>query len=408
MKTVLHAILCLALVGPLSAGAQDDPAANARRIQELRAKRDRGETLTDDDRAFVRKMLSQRQQARGAAPAPSQKEPPRDWSSLVPLTDLTGTYKGEEGGLYGHGRNEPPDAHRAAYLQASGMTQPLDAAGRPAANGKIGLVTIGFSNTNLESIEFKNEADADPQKSPQVVIVNGAIGGRAAVMWAYDGADVLPAEEQQRLDRQMDLLGMPKVNRRSLPGMGPKDTWPTLAQRIEQAGLTRAQVQVAWMKHVEAHPRPLGEFPAHAKALQADVADTVIIAKKRYPNLQVVYLATRTYAGWASPNCGSPEPFAYETAFGVRWLIESQIAGDSRLNYNSSRGPVSAPLLVWGPYFWAQGDSPRKADGFTWSVPDVRPDDHMHPSSAGCKKVATLLLNFMKTDAGAQRWFLKH
>lgn len=92
--------------------------------------------------------------------------------------------------------------------------------------GKIGLITIGFSNPSIESAHFKRVADADPQKSPHIVIVNGCIGGRSAVMWAWDGADVLSEAEQERLDKTMDLLGMPKTNRRSSPGLD-KDTWPS-------------------------------------------------------------------------------------------------------------------------------------------------------------------------------------
>jgi hypothetical protein len=51
------------------------------------------------------------------------------------------------------------------------------------------------------------------------VIVNGAMGGRAAVMWAYDGARGLPKAEQERVDREMDVLHLPKEDRR-----GSRDT----------------------------------------------------------------------------------------------------------------------------------------------------------------------------------------
>jgi hypothetical protein len=400
---------------PLAARAQADPAADARRIQELRAKRDRGEPLTPDDREFIQRMLRQRRGGQdpasqgskgGLSSARGTGGAPGDWTKLVPLTELKGTYKGEDGGLYGQGRNEPPEALRAAYLKASKAIKPLDAGGRPAADGKIGLITIGFSNTNLLSIEFQKTAEADRQKSPAVVVVNGAIGRRAAVMWAYDGADVLPKDEQERLDREMDTLRMPKTGRRGPAGLGDKDTWPTLDLRLKDAGLSSRQVQALWMKHVEAGPQALGDFPAHARALEADMADILIIAKKRFPNLRVAFLSSRTYAGWAGPRAGSPEPFAYESAFAVRWLIQRQMAGDARLNWNPALGSAQAPLAIWGPYLWAQGDTPRKADGLVWNIDDVRANDHLHPSESGCKKAAALLMNFLKTDAGASRWFL--
>ena len=32
--------------------------------------------------------------------------------------------------------------------------------------------------------------------------------------------------------------------------------------------------------------------------------------------------------------------------------------------------------------------------------------DRIHPSESGCKKVTALLMNLLKTDTGASRWFL--
>jgi hypothetical protein len=89
----------------------------------------------------------------------------------------------------------------------------------------------------------------------------------------------------------------------------------------------------------------------------------------------------------------------------VRWLIQAQIAGDPTLNFDPARGPVEAPLLLWGPYLWACGDRPRK-DGVVWSLEDVRSNDHLHPSAAGCRKVTSMLLEFFKQDQGARRCFL--
>ena len=67
---------------------------------------------------------------------------------------------------------------------------------------------------------------------------------------------------------------------------------------------------------------------------------------------------------------------------------------------------MNAPLMIWGPYLWARGDTPRKLDGTVWSIDDVRRNDRIHPSQLGCRKVTALLLNLLKTDAGARRWFL--
>ena len=417
-----YLLLPLAAVVLLLSVRAEEPPIDPIRGRELMRKSSSGETLTTEEQAYLERVKAEiRKRAAGKAgsppaqagsPAAAPMRPSKpievssaDWSALVPITDMTASYKGEDGGLYGGGKNEPPDAHRAAHLKEVEKIVPRDVNGEPAGDGKIGFITVGFSNPNIESADFKNAADVDAQKSPRVTIVNGCIGGRSAVMWAWDGADILPKAEQERLDKEMDLLHMPKGIRKSSPGM-EKDTWPTLAQRIKDAGLSPAQVQVAWLKQVEANPKPLGEFPAHARTLAADITDMLQIARHHYPNLRVVYLSSRTFGGWSGRESGSPEPFAYESGFGTRWIVQSQIKGDALLNFDPARGEVRAPLVLWGPYLWACGDSPRKLDGLTWTKNDVRPDQ-LHPNDAGCKKTTTLLLNFFKTDDGASRWFVK-
>ncbi|EDY19557.1 hypothetical protein CfE428DRAFT_2733 [Chthoniobacter flavus Ellin428] len=405
---LLFVVACLALALPFPCPAEDAPIDPARG-RELMQKSSRGETLTPDEQTYldrVKQAIRERTAARtapGAAPKPIEPNT-ADWSALIPLTDLTAPYKGEDGGLYGGGHNDPPESLRTAHLQESAKIHPLDATGAPTADGKIGLITIGFSNTSIESEDFKRTADADPQKSPQVVIVNGAIGGRSAVMWAWDGAEVLPAAEQQRLDQEMDVVQMPKGVRKST-GLA-RDTWPTLAKRIEAAGLTPAQVQAVWLKQVEANPRPFGEFPAHARALQADITAILQIARRHYPNLRVAYLSSRTFGGWSGRISGSPEPYAYESGFGTRWVVQSQLQGDPALNFDPARGEVKAPLILWGPYLWACGNTPRKLDGLTWTLSDVRADQ-LHPNDAGTKKTTALLLHFFKSNEGTRRWFLK-
>jgi hypothetical protein len=399
-------LACVVLTSSRVVAADNPAPLDPVRVRELMRRAQSGETLSREDQDYLdyaRERIRQRAQKaksgdKGAPGAGVRFA--NSFTNLVPLTDLTNRYKGEDGGLYGGGGNQPPAAHWTAYLKESAVVRPLDAAGEASADGKIGLVVVGFSNTMLEAEDFKRSADEDPEKSARVVIVNGAMGGRAAVMWAYDGAALLPEAEQNRVDREMDLLRMPKEDRR-----GSKDTWPTLDSRVRAAGLTSNQVQVLWMKHVDAQPGLLGAFPAHARALQADMADVVLLAKKHFPNVRVAYFSSRTFGGWSSPNSGSPEPFAYESAFAVRWLVQAQIAGDASLNFDPARGQVNAPLLLWGPYLWACGDRPR-ADGLVWSLDDVRANDHLHPSASGCRKITKTLLDFLKHDEGARRWFV--
>jgi hypothetical protein len=104
-------------------------------------------------------------------------------SGPKPLTELGGDkYKGVEGGLYPDGRNDRPPAHEAVGLSLSRAVQPLDAEGKAAAGGKIVLLSVGMSNTTQEFSEFKRIADPDPEKNPNLVIVDGA-GKALAKAW---------------------------------------------------------------------------------------------------------------------------------------------------------------------------------------------------------------------------------
>ncbi len=320
-------------------------------------------------------------------------------AALIPLDELTGTYKGEDGGLYGGGRNAPPAAHLTAYLKECGKIQPLDAEGKPSANGKIVLLSIGMSNTTMEYSRFVEVANAYPGKSVHVVVVDAAQGGKTGLAWARDGSSLLPAPEAERLSQIIS-----KTGRSNITGSGA--IWGTAEQRLKNNGVTPQQVQAVWIKQAEARPAALGEFPEHARTLAANIVSILNIAKQKYPNLRVAYLSSRIFAGYATTDL-NPEPFAYEEAFSMRWVIEEQIKGESRLNYDPARGAVKAPVVMWGPYLWANGTTPRKSDRLVWNPEDFVTTDHTHPSTSARQKVADLLLNFFKTDPGARRWFLQ-
>ena len=346
------------------------------RATELHQRAQRGEKLSPEDQAYYDKAKVIRQQRMGQGKGGEQRVPTgpatggKDSVGLTPLTELgTAKYKGEDGGLYGGGKNEPPPAHAAAAAKEIAKIGPLDADGKPSADGKVVLLSVGMSNTTQEFSRFKQLADADPGKSPKLVIVDCAQGGQTAARWAA-GADT--------------------------------PVWRTAHQRLETAGVTSQQVQVVWLK--QANAGPTGTFPDYAKQLQADIAVDLNLLKATFPNLRVAYLSSRIYGGYATTPL-NPEPYAYESAFAVRWLIQDQIKGDAKLNCDAARGEVKAPLLLWGPYLWGDGMKPRKDDGFVWTRDDLTPGDGTHPSPAGRQKVAGLLLKFFKTDALARTWF---
>jgi len=312
----------------------------------------------------------------GKAPGVAPPPPPRESIGVKPLTDLgSETYKGETGGLYGNGSNEPPATQQAVAKTAATLIQPLDAQGKPSANGKIGIIGVGMSNTTQEFSTFKRLADADPTKSNKVVIVDVAQGGKASEQWIDPSSEV---------------------------GRG---VWGTVEQRLKAADVANEQVQVAWIKQAIVQQGRFGEFPAHAKKLESDLVTILQLLKQRFPNLQIAYLSSRIYAGYATTSL-NPEPYAYEGAFAVRWVIDRQVKGDAALNCDAAKGEVKAPVVLWGPYLWGDGVKARK-DGSVWNRDDLSDRDGTHPTPAGQKKVAEMLTKFFHTDPYAKSWYEK-
>lgn len=296
-----------------------------------------------------------------------------DVASLKPLNDLgIGKYQGYTGGLYPDGRNARPKEHEAAGLKLAARIQPLDSEGRPDPAGKIVLLSIGMSNTSAASQGFERALTGHDRKNPRVSFVNGAQDG-------------MPAATIQN------------------PDDGDRGTlyWTVLDQRLEQAGATRAQVQAIWIKQANYGPR--APFPAYAGQLQSDLMRIVQIVPRRFPNAKLIYLSSRSYSGDATTPI-NPEPFAYESAFAVKWLIEEQLKHNPALNFDASKGAVTSPWLSWGPYWWANGQSKRSADGFSWERADFARDG-LHLSAAGQRKIGLILLEFFKTDSTTRGWF---
>jgi hypothetical protein len=307
----------------------------------------------------------------GKPPGNDQPNPGGKTSvGLKPLTEMTADdrYKGEDGGLYGAGRNEPPEALLAAAKRETAKIVPLDAEGKPAKDGKIVLVSISMSNATQEFSLFKQLADRDADKSSLLTVIDCAQGGQAMAQW-------------------VDPKGK---------------AWTEADRRLAAAKISPNQVQIAWVKL--ANVAPTGELTEHGKKLQKDTLIVLQNARARFPNLRIAYLGSRIYAGYATTRL-NPEPYAYEGAFAVRWLIQDQIKGAPELNYDAERGAVKAPLVLWGPYFWGDGLTPRKADGLVWERKDLGPDG-THPSEIGRRKVAEMLLKFFKTDPLAKAWFV--
>ncbi len=290
-------------------------------------------------------------------------------TGLIPLTALgAGTYQGYPGGLYPGGSNTRPPAHDAAGITIANAIAPLDTFGNADPNGRIVLISIGMSNATQEFSTFVPIANADAYKDPKVLVIDCARGGQTA-----------------------SLIKNPAYA-----------YWDTVRTRLRGRGSSPAQVQVAWIK--EANAGPTTGFPAASTTLMQDLGSVVRTLKNLFPNVRIAYLSSRIYAGYATTTL-NPEPYAYESGFAVKWLIEGQIAGEDSLNHDPGQGAVEAPWLSWGPYLWADGLNPRPSDGLTWACSDLSADG-THPATTGRLKVADMLYEFMHADPTAQPWYL--
>ncbi len=338
-----HFLLILAF----SSSAQEMPI-DWQKARELHQRAQRGETLSTEEQQYY--DMAKRQRGQPAAPRIPPVPPPE----LTPLTDLRGEYQGQDGGLYGGGANTPSAGLAARAREAAAKIQPLDPSGQPAAEGRIALMSIGMSNTTQAFSAFMRLASTDPRKAANVVLVDGAQGGMTAQRWAQE-------------DRP----------------------WATAAQRLAASGVTAAQVQALWVKQANAGPRQ--GWPTETDRLREDLRTLLERARRAYPNVRLIFLSSRTYAGYATTGL-NPEPYAYESAFAVRKLIQDQ--------------PTDGPVLLWGPYLWTAGEKGRAMDDFQWLRTDTAPDG-THPSRAGQEKVGRLLLEFFATDPYAAPWFAR-
>jgi hypothetical protein len=293
---------------------------------------------------------------------------------MVPLTDLgTGSYLGAEGGLYLNGSNVMPSDHDADGVALAQSIGPVDSNGNSDPNGKFAMLSIGMSIAYDNFQTFTADVAADPSVNKQLVLVPGAQPRVGAVQWA------------------------------SLQHPAWADIFNYF---LPQSGVTAQQVQIAWVEVVDSQPS--GTFPADMAGLQSQMVTIAQNLHTEFPTIKLVFFTSREYGAYSNGlGTGTdPEPYAYESAFAVRGMIQDQLNGDANLNYNAANGPVMAPWLAWGPYTWANGLIPR-SDGLQWSCQNYENDGvHTSATGGGTEKVANQLMNFFKTNDATASWFL--
>jgi hypothetical protein len=232
-----------------------------------------------------------------------------------------------------------------------------------------------------------------------LVIVNGAFPGQVAANWETEtsGGTFAPVPPNAAIPTVVGNYA--RIRDHVLPAY------------TEQ--ISEAQIQVAWVKLANATSTAgLPDPSADAFVLETRLGRIIRLMKQHYPNLELVFLSSRTYAGYAAPTATGVEPYAYESGFSVKWLIEAQIeqmatgaVADSRagdLDYDAG----TAPWLAWGPYLWSDEMS-RSSDGLNWCRADFVDVEGVHPSGAGKSKIALMLMYFFETSPFTSCWFME-
>ena len=314
-------------------------------------------------------------------------------AALVPLNDLgPRDYAwGFLGGLWDNGSNEMPADHLAEGLARAKRIVPLDVNGNPSPDGKIVFLAAGFDQTSriFCGTPFAFECQPDSFTSlalretrvnrDHLVFLNAASHPTDAVHWATSE--------------------------------GPYER--TKNTILAPAGVTELQVQAAWVQLINMSSGyfQMPNAAADSYMVKRFLAGTAMRMKARYPNLQILYISSAAYAGYATTNF-IREPTAYQTGLSVRWIVTAQVetmrlagvgpywdstVGD--LNYDKN----VVPWLTWGPYLWANGTEPR-SDGLTWELEDFEADGSTL-SERGAAKGARLLMNFLLREPSAAGWF---
>jgi lysophospholipase L1-like esterase len=301
-----------------------------------------------------------------------------------PLNDLgAGKYKGFSGGLYEKGSNELPRDHGADGLALAAQVKPV--------RGKFVFLGIGMSNATIEFRPFVEMAESNAKVNhATMAVLNGAKGAMTACFWRF--ATENPVEKGCRAPRPI-----------------PNQYDRIRDEVLKPAGLAEDQVEVIWM--LNADPRPSIALPspdADAYVYEREIGEIARAARARYPNLKLMFVSSRVYAGYASRPL-NPEPYAYEYGFSVKWAIQAQVDQLRSGKADSMAGDLDykkgvAPWIAWGPYLWADGDVPR-SDGLIWKASEFQ-EDGTHPNRAGVEKVAGMLMDFfMKSEYAT--WFRK-
>lgn len=309
----------------------------------------------------------------------SQRDCSNTSTGLPPINDLgPDTYMGYQGGLYPGGTNNLPLTHKNHGYLLGKSIRPLDTLGNvDMENGAIVFAGFGASTAGNTFTQFKKQIKADTlnKYNKCLKFINMTFGGKGLETMEDTGVNWI---------------------------------WNAIRYVIlEPEGFTHEQVQIAWIKS-GSKTDTIVEFPLQANGIYEKYKSTVIRLKDSFPNLKLLYISSHAYGGYTgefSDNVDiAGDPAAWHGGWSVKWLIEDQIEGDPAVRYG---GPSpEAPWMAWGPYYWADGLTPRESDGLIWECDDFKDGDTgFHLSGQGLQKEVDMLIDFFWNDVISKTWF---
>jgi len=349
-----------------------------------------------------------------------------------------------------------PLAHENVGIAQRDLITPLDTNGQEILpDRKVVLMSIGMSNASQEWCHLKhggaNNSECNDWSfigqtmgqglDPNLVIVNGAAGGQSMEKW-----DCLP----------IDCAGD------TFPDYAVDGNYERVDSVLTASGLSAEQVQVVWVKGLVAHSycrdsmagdstALLPNGPACGNAVYPNMVDAIAAEtvlgdvmrelKRHYPNLRMAFVSSRIYGGWNNTRYDpvdndprishSPEPYAFETGFAVKRLIDAQVRQLAGGPVDQEAGNLcingvppcvtsleSAPWVAWGPYLWDDEitwDFDHASALIAWDGTHPSPKYKDRPPSpinsycdidCGEKRVGAILLDFFKTSQFTAPWFL--
>ncbi len=293
-------------------------------------------------------------------------------TGLVPITDLVGKqYRGFTGGKYSGG-NSRSDIQLSRAINQAQKIKALDTSGAENnKTGKIIFAAIGASNPATEFNSFMTYCDTFQQVNRKLKLFNTCIGG----------------------------TGIQKMNEST------DNYWVQASKKLQDSGFSVKQVQVVWLEQENTQNADTS-FPGAPLGLLADYQKLLSVILQKFPNVKIVYLNQRAYAGYVdvSPGVigkGLHFPRDYYNGWTIKWLIEKQLNNEVGFRFS---GSPEIPFIDWASSFWADGKNLR-SDGLFYDCTTDFGGDGLHLSALGERKAGAHLFNYYKSDTISKYWF---